>query len=259
MSKLSTTQQNTLPGKRYHLLDTLRGITMLSMILYHFLWDLVNIAGIHCPWYTGDGAYLWQQSICRTFILLSGFCWSFGKNHFKRGMLVFWAGGLIMLVTVLIMPANQVLFGVLTLIGSSMLLMIPLDKLLKKITNPAVTFLLFFTTFLLFELSKKVDAGFFAGIALPKALYANLFTAYLGFSPTGFYSTDYFPLLPWFFLFVAGYLLHQFCSRLNLLRSAFLQKDYLPPFTFMGRHSLLIYMLHQPVLYGITMIIQFFL
>lgn len=251
-------QQTVSPTspKRYLLLDTLRGITMVNMILYHFLWDLVYIAGIDISWYGGDGAHIWQQSICRTFILLSGFCWSFGRNPLKRGLIVFWAGGLITMVTILLMPENQVLFGVLTLIGSSMLLMIPLNSILKKIKHPVTILMLTVLAFVLFELFKQVDIGFLAGIALPDSLYRNLFTAYLGFPQASFYSTDYFPLLPWFFLFTAGYLLHKLCDRLNWLRFSFLKKDYLPPFTFIGRHSLLIYMLHQPILYGITMVIM---
>lgn len=257
MNEPQITEQRTLP-ERYVFLDTLRGLTMLSMILYHFLWDLVYIAGIDLPWYRGEGAYIWQQSICQTFIILSGFCWSFGKKPLRRGLIVFWGGGLITLVTMLLMPQNQVLFGVLTFIGSAMLLMIPLNKLLKKATNPVAITLLMGLFIALFILFKHVSEGTVAGIALPDFLYSNLFTAYLGFPPTSFYSTDYFALLPWFFLFVTGYLFHKLCDRCDWLKASFLRKDFLPPFTFIGRHSLLIYMLHQPVLYSITMLIIFF-
>ncbi len=255
MNESQISEQNILPPGRYVFLDTLRGLTMLSMIFYHFLWDLVYIAGINLSWYRGEGAYIWQQSICHTFILLSGFCWSFGKKPLKRGLLVFWGGGLITLVTMLLMPKNLVLFGVLTLIGSSMILMIPLDKLLKKATNPVVISLFMGLFIILFILFKQVSDGTIMGFTLPAFLYSNLFTAYLGFPPTSFYSTDYFALLPWFFLFVAGYLFHKLCDRCGWLKAPFLKKDFLAPFSFIGRHSLLIYMLHQPVLYGITQLI----
>lgn len=243
------------PKLRYSMLDTLRGLTMLSMILYHFLWDLVYLAGINIPWYNGTGAYIWQQSICRTFILLSGFCWSFGRNPLKRGLIVFWGGGLITLVTMLLMPENRVLFGVLTLLGSSMILMIPLDRLLRRIKPPAVTILLTALFIAAFELCRQINYKTIVGIRLPDLLYSNLFTAYLGFPPAGFYSTDYFPLLPWFFLFAAGYLIHKLCVGLNLLRFSFLQKNLLAPVTFIGRHALIIYMIHQPILYAITILI----
>lgn len=61
---------------RLYGLDTLRGLTLVSMIAYHACWDLVWIAGMDWDWYRGQGAFFWQQSICWTFILLSGYCWS---------------------------------------------------------------------------------------------------------------------------------------------------------------------------------------
>lgn len=235
--------------ERFSLLDTLRGFTMLNMILYHFLWDLVYIARFPISWYHGTGAYIWQQSICQTFILLSGFCWSFGRRPFKRGLTVFWAGGLITLVTMLLMPENLVLFGVLTLIGSCMILMIPLAAFLKKINRTSVLIILFVVFLFLFIMLHPSWNGY------PELTSGNLFTAYLGFPAKNFYSTDYFPLLPWFFLFVVGYLLHKLSLHFGWLEAPFLKRKLLPPLTFIGRHSLLIYMLHQPILYGITILI----
>ena len=75
------------PRRRYQTLDTLRGVTIVSMILYHACWDLVWIFGADWPWYRSDGAYLWQQSICWTFILLSGYCWSLGRHRLRRGLM----------------------------------------------------------------------------------------------------------------------------------------------------------------------------
>ena len=236
---------------RYVLIDTIRGLTMLNMLLYHFLWDLVYIAGISVPWYHGKDAYIWQQGICQTFILLSGFCWSFGRHPLKRGLTVFWAGGLITFITMLFTPQNQVVFGVLTLLGSCMLLMIPLDCIMKKITNPVVLILLTVISITLFVLLHPLWDGY------PKPAWGNLFTAYLGFPGSDFRSADYFPLLPWFFLFMAGYLFHKFSVRLGWLEAPVLRKDFLRPLTPIGRHSLLIYMLHQPVLYGLTTLIIF--
>ena len=106
--------------QRLHLLDALRGFLMINMIAYHGLWDLVYLFGVQADWYKGPGAYLWQQFICWTFILLSGFCCSFSRNHLRRGLLVFGGGGVISLVTCVLMPGSRILFGVLTCIGSCM-------------------------------------------------------------------------------------------------------------------------------------------
>ena len=55
--------------ERYVLLDSIRGITLLSMILYHGMFDLVEIYGLHIPWFVERPGYVWQQSICWIFIL----------------------------------------------------------------------------------------------------------------------------------------------------------------------------------------------
>lgn len=47
-------------------LDSLRGLTLFSMIAYHLCWDLVYLRGLPWAWYNGFWAYIWQQSICCT-------------------------------------------------------------------------------------------------------------------------------------------------------------------------------------------------
>ena len=118
--------------QRFAFLDALRGFTLINMIAFHGLWNLVYLFGIRLDWYTGTPGYIWQQWICWTFITLSGFCWSFSRNHLKRGALVFGGGIIVSAVTCIAMPDSRILFGVLTCIGSCMLLMIPGEKLLKK-------------------------------------------------------------------------------------------------------------------------------
>ena len=113
---------------RYGVLDSIRGSVLISMILFHACWDLVYLFDKDWIWYRGTGAYIWQQSICWTFILLSGFCWSLGKKPVKRGLLVFLAGAVVSIVTILFMPKDRVLFGILTLIGSCMLITVLLHK-----------------------------------------------------------------------------------------------------------------------------------
>ena len=77
---------------RYFWIDNIRAIAMISMMIFHAVWDLVYLYGMDWEWYRSDMAFVWQQSICWTFILLSGFCWSFSKNPLKQGLIVS-AGG----------------------------------------------------------------------------------------------------------------------------------------------------------------------
>ena len=234
---------------RYHLLDGIRGMVLLSMIAYHFSWNMVYMYGAKWTWYRSTGAYIWQQSICWTFIILSGFCWSMGKQPLRRGLMVFGGGLLVTAVTIAVMPQNRVVFGVLTCIGSCMLLLIPLDKFFKKI--PAEVGAV--ASFALFVLFRNVNRGFlgFEGwnlLALPRGWYQNLLTAYIGMPPMSFYSTDYFSVVPWFFLFVTGYFFYAVCKKYDLLKDALWQKE-IPFVDFLGKRSLLVYLLHQPIIY----------
>ena len=86
-----TTRQKT-PAGRYALLDELRGLDLVSMMLYHACWDMMSLFGIWMDWYTGMPGHLWQQTICWVFILLSGFCAPFGRHMLRRGTVVFGAG-----------------------------------------------------------------------------------------------------------------------------------------------------------------------
>ena len=237
--------------KRLHLLDGIRGIVLISMVMYHFLWNMVYIYGARWTWYRSNAAYVWQQSICWTFILLSGFCWSMGRNHIKRGLMVFGGGALVTAVTMFVMPQNRVVFGVLTLIGSAMLLLIPLEKIGKKIPAEAGAGV----SFALFLLFRNINRGYlgFEGVnivKLPDEWYRNLLTTYLGMPSADFYSTDYFSLLPWFFLFVTGYYLYHVCKKYHVLQWKILEKR-IPFVDFLGKNSLLVYLLHQPILYGV--------
>ena len=108
----------------------------------------------------------------------------------------------------------------------------------------------------LFALTRNVSAGYLGfgslRLWLPQTLYANYVTAYFGFYPWWFYSTDYFALLPWLFLFWAGYFLYGVIGR---QRMEPLRCSVCPPLGWLGRHSLLLYLLHQPVIYGVLLVV----
>ena len=240
--------------QRLHFLDALRGFTLINMIAFHGMWNLVYLFGIRANWYTGTPGYLWQQWICWTFITLSGFCWSFSRNHLKRGAMVFGGGLIVTAVTCLVMPESRIIFGVLTCIGSCMLLRIPAEKLLKNVPA-AVGLAVCFGLFVLLRNVSGRSLGFEGWVIcpLPATLYRNLLTAYLGFPHRGFFSTDYFPLLPWFFLFVAGYFLFRLLDERGLNEKLF-AKGNVPVLNWLGRHSLIVYLLHQPILYGLCLL-----
>lgn len=242
--------------QRYLGLDNLRALALLSMILYHAVWDLVYLYGRNWSWYHGNAAFLWQQSICWTFILLSGFCHGFSKRPFRQGMLVSGAGLLVTVVTTVASPESRVIFGVLTMIGASALLLRAFRRFFESI--PAVWGLLLMS--LLFAVTYQVNDGAFGFFGLellevPGSFYRNALTAFVGFPYVGFVSGDYFSLLPWCFLYFAGYFLWRIWKMHGRPVVSIFEKK-VPAVTWIGQHSLLIYLLHQPVIYLIMELVK---
>ena len=113
---------------RYDLIDTIRGIAIVSMVIFHCCYDIFMVYGHDPSWYSQSAVHVWQQSICWTFILVSGFVWSWGRSgNLKRGIMLNVWGLVISGVTVLAMPAEAVWFGILNCIGCAVLLMLPLE------------------------------------------------------------------------------------------------------------------------------------
>ncbi|MBR1495947.1 MAG: DUF1624 domain-containing protein [Acidaminococcaceae bacterium] len=272
---------------RYQLLDTLRGFSLVSMILFHACWDLVYLFGYDWPWYKGTPGYLWQQSICWMFILISGFCMGLkqegralpfagkqgvaeensslqfaGKQGVakenrslwrdcKRGLVVLAAGILITIATLLFSPQTKIVFGVLFFLGVSMILTAMLRSPLRKIP-PFIGMLCVGVLFFVLRNINDGNLGF-EGIVLchlPNFLYEQgLLATFFGFQDKNFFSTDYFSLIPWYFLFLAGYFLCRcFLGKNSSATLPGFFKKGIPIFEIIGQHSLPVYLLHQPVI-----------
>ena len=237
---------------RYNLIDAIRGLTIISMILFHTCWDLVYFGVLSPDFMKAIPAIVWQKSICCTFIFISGFVFCLGKNHVKHGLVTLGCGILITLVTCILMPDSRDIFGVLWLLGISTFIGIIMEKILRK--NDAAVQVVLILNLIFFILTLNLVKGYIGigsiiFINLPTSLYKDYFTTLLGFPFGGFFSSDYFPILPWSFLYICGlctYLI--LCKKEGAMKP--LTKD-VPALSFIGRHSLLIYMLHQPLVFGL--------
>lgn len=239
-------------NKRYYLLDSLRGTSIISMIAFHLCYDLFMIYGINTSWYFYPITAVWERSICVVFILVSGMCLNFSENGIKRGILLNLTGFAVTCVTVIAEPNQAVWFGVLNLIGCSMMIVSVLSDNLKKI-RPLSGALI---SFLLYAVSYDVPKGYVGLfgldiVKLPDFLYSCKYLAFLGFPSSDFFSTDFFPLIPWIFLFAAGFYLWNFIVEKNLTKYFELK---IPVLDKIGRYSLWIYLAHQPIIMGILML-----
>jgi len=240
--------------KRLYLIDSLRGFSVLSMVCYHAMYDIVAIYGADVDWYFDTQGYIWQQSICWSFILISGACWGMGRAPFKRGLIVSFCGLIITTATYIFMPSQLIVMGILSFIGAAMLLMIPVSKIAAK--NHGLSFA---ASAVLFFVTRNINSGYlgFEKIliaVLPQKLYDLPLGYIVGLPAAEFYSSDYFSLMPWFFLFAAGHFGWQLVK--NSAEKADVFYSDIPLLGAIGRKSLMIYMLHQPVTMAVLEILM---
>lgn len=240
---------------RYHLIDSVRGLAVVNMVVFHFLYDVFIIYKKNPAWYGTTSIHIWQQSIAWTFIFVSGFVWQWGKkNSIKRGIELNIFGILITIVTVLAIPDSAVRFGILNCLGCLTLIMIVVDKLIGK-SNQILCFIIFI---ILFAIFKDVQHGVIGieGIYTVKVsgvLYDIKPLTIFGFPYDGFESTDYFPIMPWFFLFGAGYCMNLIVMKYDAVKN--ILKFKIPVLNIIGNKSVWIYLLHQPICMLICIII----
>lgn len=220
-------------------LDALRGVCILCVIVVHFLFDLSFFGGLDLTlpaWYV-----FLQEYGGAIFVVLSGVCVTLGSKSVRRGLIVFACGMLITAVTYgmyrLGMSGADVVvkFGVLHLLGVCMLVYPAFKKL-----PPAMLTVL--------GLVIAITGYAIRGVVVPQHW---LFP--LGLTYEGFTSSDYFPLFPQLGYFLIGAAIGKtaYREKKTLLPGSFQKTGIARFFCWCGRQSLFIYLLHQPIVYGL--------
>lgn len=224
--------------RRFDILDAWRALVIVLMVVYHFLYDLYIFGIISASQLFSAPLNVLERFICCSFILLAGASARFSRNNLRHGLTVLAAGVVVEIGAAV--GGQTIRWGVLMLLGTSMVIWHFLGKRLqrwKPDNLAAISLCLFLFTRWWTEVTP----------ASVSWLYP------LGFIAPGFYSADYFPLLPWFFMFLMGTVLGGWC--LNHRDNRLLTAPLPAALTWPGRHSLIIYVLHQPVLYGVSYLI----
>ncbi len=237
--------------QRIQSIDALRGLCVVLMCIHHLLYDLAAFLG--APWwlFTNPVFDILHYVFAGCFILLSGVSSRFSRSNIKRGIkviavalaltLVTWLGDRLAAAFMGGELGILIVFGVLHLLGFCMLFYGLTRKLWDRIPDwlmPALCVLLVVLT------AKCTNGGY-----LTEKPWLFIF----GFTTETFYSADYFPILPWVFVFLLGTWLGG-KIRAGKLPEAFYTARF-PFFPKVGRHALLIYILHQPILAGICFLI----
>lgn len=232
--------------QRFWEIDFVRGIAIIMMVGFHLLFDLDYFSVASVP--LQAGFWFWfARATASIFIFLVGVSLAIScsrsrasgldkkeriKKFTLRGAKIFALGLAISAITWLIFPKEFIIFGILHFIGLSIILSQPfLEWKWKALVLGALAII--------------------AGIALQSLRFGSGWLLWLGFAPSGFLTFDYFPLMPWFGLVLvgifAGNMLYPKAKRriavVELGKNWFAEK-----FCWLGRHSLAIYFVHQPVL-----------
>lgn len=242
--------------KRIYFLDELRGFAIICMVIHHMFYDFGFVLGFSWGYEIFDFLCYLQPFFWAVFIVTSGICSRLSRNTVKRGIIVLCAGLAVTLVTAVIMPmmkiyGAEIYFGILSCLGSCMIitgLLMPVIEKTNKIFGMALSLLLFFATYGIS--SKKILFGL---ITLPGVLYKSNWLCPLGFFNSSFESADYFSIIPWLFMFLFGAFLGQYAKDGAFPKT--LYKSRVKLLQKVGKNSLWVYLLHQPVLYGIMYII----
>ena len=231
--------------KRIWELDALRGLCILGMVLVHLLYDL-RISGLMQEHLLLTVAQDWGGVL---FLLLSGICVTLGRHHIRRGLLVFLCGLLCTGVTAgmyLLGMAGKgmiIYFGVLHCLGACMLLWGLFSRLPRWLLG-------------------VLGAGMvIVGLVYVRVTLLDFpWLIPLGFMFPGFSTSDYFPLLPNLGFFLLGAVLGRtlYRSKETLLPRVNPQWGPIRFLCLCGKHSLWIYLLHQPILTGILAISELF-
>lgn len=234
-------------GKRVGILDEVRGIAYLAMILYHAYYDIAFVYMHDLPDVLDTVMRFIQPFIAGTFIVVAGISSNYSTNNFKRGVTYFFFAMALTFITAVVMPSEIILFGVLHFLGIAAMIYGFIGKYTESI--PWLLGVILFS--LLFAAAYNIPSGYIGikglfSLDMPDFLYGHYWLFPLGFTGSGFYSSDYFPLIPYFFLFLAGASLGVYFKTGRAAKGLYMTR--FSGLAFIGRHGLWIYMLHQPVL-----------
>lgn len=231
-------------------LDMLRGFAIIYVMLYHLLYDLIYFGGVSLPFFFTD---IWEM-VHKFFLVIlfgvSGVCAGFSRNVLKRGAALFLLGELLTMGTALFMPDNLIVFGVLSCFGMIMLIYGVISPFLKKIPN-IIIFAVFLTLSVIFSDFYRSDSLFFIFGRIKLDVPNDIGWLYpIGITSSDFRSSDYFPLAPYGFIFLAGTAFSDCVKNREL--PDFFYRASLPAVNFCGRYSLWFYIIHQPIFLAAT-------
>ena len=214
-------------------MTTCEDLPIISMVSFHICYDLAYLYALPMDWFTlGSFQDIWRCSISWTFLFLAGWSTSFSRNNLKRGLLYSAMALLVWIATSVASVDTPVNYGILFCMGASTLLFACLEKI--KTPHPLL-------------ITIVALAAFFPNISNSTSNLSDRTSRLAWFSLPTFMSGDYYPLIPYFFMYMVG----AGCARLFNERAkeypSWATRRWSRLLEWIGTKSLLIYLIHQPL------------
>ncbi len=244
-------------------LDALRGVAIIMMMFMHMSYDVRYEFGVDVFNYLHKASF-WvfvHPIIVVLFVGLSGICCTFSRNNLLRGLKLLVVAAAFTIGTFIATKFFGIycliLFNVLHLLSISILLYAGLTFIEKKAKIPANVMTLIIGFIALYIMMMNNELSMF------DYKYDSLMLIPVGFEINGEPPVaDYMPLIPWVGVFLSGVVMGRtlYPEKQSLFPNAGDKaQKILSPLSFLGRHSLIIYIVHQPVIYGVLYAIFFLL
>jgi uncharacterized membrane protein len=226
------------PRRRIWEIDFLRGLSIILMVFYHLGYDLAEFCGIHRILgvevnISGPILTVAQYFFAGVFIVLCGTSSTLSRRNIRRALKILGVAVVISVVTYVYSPSEAIYFGILHCLGVCILIYgLTLQKAGALICAAVGMAIL------------GVSAAL--AVAMRNAAVPFNWLLPLGIHRVPYAALDYFPLLPWAGVYMAGVVLGKtvYAAKRSLIPGRW-------PETFInvaGRHALLIYVIHQPLL-----------
>jgi uncharacterized membrane protein len=232
-------------SRRIWEIDFLRGLSIILVVCYHLLYDLGAYVGVQrfFGFSTDLTTVAWtiaQYFFAGLFIVLSGTSSTLTRSNLRRGLKLLVVSIAVTVVTYFFEPSSAVWFGILQLLAFSILIFGAAFERARPVTCMVCGVFILALGAALHLLKRGMTIRF--DWLLPFGIHSPEYSSF-----------DYFPLIPWLGVFLIGAALGRsvYAPRQSLL-------PWRLPQTFVnaaGRHSLLIYIVHQPVILGILYVL----
>jgi uncharacterized membrane protein len=203
--------------------------------MHHAAYDLITFYGIEIGFWNTMTLKSLQTIFALAFIVISGISFNLSRSPIINGLKILGAASVVTIATRIFTPDIPIRFGILHFLGITILLTVllikPLEKIPPKIALPILA-VLFIAAKYRFPISIKSE---------------YLFP--LGFVSDNFISSDYYPLIPWIFAFIFGIYLTKPLLERRIPQWMYSLK--IPIVNFCGRNTMLIFLIHQPILLGL--------